>query len=152
METAHRRGGSLKVINSFSGDYDFLSNFYEAPVTFNNILYGSSEAAFQAQKTTQWDQQVLISRMSPGQAKRAGRKLKLREDWESVKVMTMREVCEAKFAQNPELIERLLDTDDAYLEEGNTWGDKFWGVCDGEGENMLGKILMDIREELKIIG
>lgn len=142
----------MKVINSFSGDYDFLSNFYEAPVTFNNILYGSSEAAFQAQKTTQWDQQVLISRMSPGQAKRAGRKLKLREDWESVKVMTMREVCEAKFAQNPELIERLLDTDDAYLEEGNTWGDKFWGVCDGEGENMLGKILMDIREELKIIG
>ena len=137
------------MINYFDGEYAFLSNFYECQVIFDGITYQSSEAAFQAQKTLDLSERKRIATLTPGQSKRAGRKLNLRPDWESAKTKTMYEICKAKFMQNPDLKEKLLETGAEHLEEGNTWGDTFWGTVNGIGKNRLGCILMQVREELR---
>ncbi len=90
-----------------------------------------------------------FTQLDPSKAKRAGRTTILRQDWEDIKEQVMYEVCLAKFTQNTELGQKLIDTDDAILIEGNDWGDKTWGMVNGVGQNKLGKILMRIREEIK---
>lgn len=136
----------VKKIDSFDGKYAFLSNFYPAPVNFDGMLYPNNESAFQAQKCPARRAEFL--NITPGQAKRLGRKVELRPDWESVKDDVMRAICICKFAQNPHLAGMLVATGDAELIEGNYWHDHYWGVCNGTGQNKLGKILMDIRTEL----
>ena len=69
---------------------------------------------------------------------------------EEVKDQIMYEIVLNKFSQNEELREKLIATGDEYLAEGNTWHDTYWGVCNGKGKNKLGKILMQVREELKL--
>lgn len=137
------------MINEFRGKYFFLSNFYEVPVTYMSITYRNNEAAFQAQKVSSEDEHKTFSDLNPSDAKKKGRHVQLRHDWEKIKFNIMYEICKAKFSQNEELKNRLIATDDEYLEEGNTWGDKIWGTVNGIGENRLGKILMRVREELK---
>ena len=137
------------MIDKFNGKYDFLSNFYVAPVTYNGLTFQSNEAAFQAQKTLNEGQRRKFTRMAPNKAKAKGRNVILRSDWEQIKNKIMYEVCYAKFSQNPELKEKLLLTGDEELIEGNTWHDTYWGVCNRRGKNKLGKILMRIREELR---
>lgn len=137
------------MINEFRGPYYFLSNFYEAPVTWNSITYRNNEAAFQSAKTNNITVRETFATMNPSTAKREGRRVTLRPDWEEVKYQVMYEICLAKFTQNRELRERLLTTGDEYLEEGNTWGDRIWGTVNGQGNNWLGKILMQVREEIK---
>jgi len=137
------------MIDKFRGKYSFLSNFYEAPVTYNGLRFGNNEAAFQSQKVLSLGEQRDFTHLSPVKAKQKGRKVSLREDWEDVKVNIMYEICLAKFTQNPELKEQLLLTYPQELEEGNTWGDRYWGTVNGKGENNLGKILMRVREELR---
>lgn len=90
---------------------------------------------------------------TPGKAKKIGRSVDLREDWEDVKIAVMIAVIRRKFSARyrPELCQQLIDTGDAILVEGNTWGDTFWGVCNGKGKNNLGRILMARREVLKHI-
>ena len=136
------------MIDKFRGDYYFLSNFYEVPVTYDNITYQNNEAAFQAQKTLDKNKREEFAFLDPAAAKKYGRKVQLRSDWESVKVDIMYEICKAKFTQNPELTEKLLATGDEELIEGNDWGDMIWGQVNGKGQNNLGKILMRIRSEL----
>lgn len=138
-----------KVINSFSGENFFLSNFYDAPVEYDGIVYQNSEAAFQAQKCGDKADRQKFAYLNPSEAKHMGRKIPLRKDWEQVKVALMREIVQAKFEQNPKLRELLINTADAYLEEGNTWGDRTWGTVNGIGANKLGKILMEVRDMLK---
>lgn len=138
----------MDKIDSFKGKYYFLSNFYKATVTFDGITYTNNEAAFQAQKVLDHNTRLEFSKLDPSQAKRKGRSVKLREDWEEVKYGLMYEICKAKFTQNLGLKELLLSTGDSYLEEGNTWGDKIWGTVNGIGLNKLGLVLMDIRNEL----
>lgn len=87
--------------------------------------------------------------LTADESKHYCRTLPLRADWEDVKLDIMHEVVKAKFEQNEELKEKLLATGDAYLEEGNWWWDRYWGVYQGEGENHLGKILMRVRAELR---
>lgn len=137
------------MINSFRGDYFFLSNFYEAPVIFEGIRYNNNEAAFQAQKCINIEDRKAFSIMNPSEAKKAGRKVKLRSDWEEVKVDLMYKIVRAKFLQNPQLGLKLFETKNEHLEEGNDWGDKIWGTVNGEGQNLLGKILMNIRDDMK---
>ena len=137
------------MIDSFKGKYFFLSNFYEAPVLFEGIMYGSSEAAFQAQKCKDEKQKILFAYLGPSEAKRRGRTVHLREDWEDIKFQIMYLIVYDKFDQNPELAKKLLETGAEELVEGNTWGDKIWGKVDGEGLNLLGRILMDVRAELR---
>lgn len=140
--------GPIADINNFRGGFMFLSNFYEVPVKYNGLTFKSNEAAFQAQKTLNQEERIKFTTLSPLDAKRLGRKVALRSDWEDVKIQIMYEICRAKFEQYPDLAQRLVETGDRTLIEGNDWNDTFWGVCYGKGENNLGKILMRIREEL----
>lgn len=136
------------MINSFKGDYFFLSNFFPAPVKYNGITYASSEAAFQAQKTLDIKERLEFSDLNPSEAKRKGRHVRLRDDWEEVKEDIMFDICYAKFSQNKDLGDKLDKTGCEFLEEGNNWGDTFWGTVNGKGENRLGGILMKVRSEL----
>ncbi len=137
------------IINSFRNENFFLSNFYEAPIEYNGILYTNNEAAFQAQKCIIPDDRHKFENLNPTEARHLGRKIPLRKDWERVKFSIMEEIVRAKFEQNPDLREKLLATGDTYLEEGNTWGDRTWGTVNGTGANGLGKILMAIREDFR---
>ena len=137
------------AISFFEGEYRFLSNFYPAKVKYEGITYLNSEAAFQASKTLNPIERLSLADKNPSEAKRIGRRIPLRKDWEEVKFSIMKDIVKAKFEQNPILKEKLIATGDAYLEEGNTWGDRIWGVCNGTGANNLGIILMEVREELK---
>lgn len=115
------------------------------------MLYGreypTAEHAFQAFKATNPKERENIRTTSrPGQAKRLGRQIELRSDWEDIKIGVMSRVLKAKFA-DPELQAWLIATGDAHLEEGNTWGDRYWGTVDGTGKNHLGNILMKLRKE-----
>lgn len=137
----------MDKITSFQGEYRFLSNFWTVLIERNGIQYNSIEAAYQASKTLYIPDRIKISNMTPGQAKRFGRKIELREDWDIVQLPIMYALNQIKF-QNPLLKQLLINTGDAKLIEGNTWGDKFWGVCNGQGLNHLGKILMRVRSEI----
>ena len=138
-------------IDRFSGRYRFLSNFWRCVVAYDGLAYPSSEHAFQAAKTTNRVQRVAIQTIpSPGQAKKFGRGMSLRVDWESIKLDVMQTVVSDKFSRNSELKERLLETGDRKLIEGNTWNDTYWGVCNGVGENHLGTILMQVREAVRL--
>lgn len=136
-----------KAITKFRGDYFFLSNFYIAPVFYHGIRFENSEAAFQAAKCP--ERMHEFCGLNPSDAKRLGRSVELRQNWEEIKYDVMYQVCKAKFLQNSDLKHMLIETGDAELVESNTWGDTIWGICNGVGENHLGKILMRIREELQ---
>lgn len=136
------------MINEFRGRYYFLSNFYEAPVTYEGITYRNNEAAFQAAKVTDVSIREKFSTLDPLSAKRKGRHVQLRHGWDQIKFDIMYEIVKAKFEQNVELKNKLLATGEDHLEEGNTWGDKIWGTVGGKGQNNLGKILMRVRSEL----
>lgn len=136
----------MDKISSFRGQYFFLSNFYEAPVTFHGVAYKCNEAAYQAQKTIMESERIPFQTMTGTEAKTAGKKVTLRDDWDDVKKHIMLDLLYVKFTQNPNLAALLLNTGDAYLEEGNTWGDTFWGVCNGKGANYLGRCLMKVRD------
>lgn len=138
------------TIRYFDGKNRYLSNFYEAPIEYNGLSYKNNEAAFQAQKVLDNETREQFCELPPNLAKRLGRKVKLREDWDEVKVDIMKEICRTKFETHPNLMDRLLTTGNRPLVEGNDWNDTFWGVDDENGgENNLGKILMELREEFK---
>ena len=138
------------ITNFHEEGYTFLSNFYEAPLTYRGLSYGSAEAAFQAQKCLTEEEKLPFTEARPGKCKGMGRRVKLRPDWEQVKVGLMEEIVRAKFTQNEALKRLLLAAGSKRLVEGNTWGDTFWGVDlrSGRGENHLGVILMRVRDEL----
>ena len=141
----------MKIINQFQGQYRFLSNFWmlPEPIEFEGLEYPSVEHAYQASKTKDKKERKYISKIKkPGQTKRHAKKFKLTKTWEKNKVKLMKKLVLKKF-QIPELKERLLNTGDMTLIEGNNWNDTFWGVCAGKGYNHLGKILMEVRSELR---
>jgi ribA/ribD-fused uncharacterized protein len=126
-----------------------LSNFHRCLVVYEGILFKTTEHAFQAAKTFDKKARLKIAYLpSPRKAKIAGRKVILREDWEQVKDAVMYDILKLKFSQ-PYFEKKLPETGKAQLVEGNTWNDTYWGVCNGEGKNKLGVILMKIREELE---
>jgi len=136
-------------ITRFTGSFGFLSNFWRCPICFEGQTYPSVEHAFQAAKTYDLREREIIKKArTPGEAKRLGRKVHLRPFWEErVRVRIMRELLSIKF-QDPVYAKMLKATDNAELIEGNIWGDTYWGVCNGKGENHLGKLLMEIRSRL----
>lgn len=137
------------MIDSFRDDYFFLSNFYEYEIEYEGMKYPSLEHAFQAAKTLIKSEKEFIQKQkSASQAKRLGKIVKLRPDWESVKLDIMRDLIMIKFS-DLDLQNKLLATGKEQLIEGNTWGDKYWGVCDGIGKNWLGKLLMEVREKYR---
>lgn len=132
-------------ITSFNGQYRFLSNFYPAKVCYQGYVYPTVEHAYQAAKCLIHTDLVAIrAAVTPGDAKRLGNQVPLPAWWEITKIDIMRFLLIQKFIAMP-LTQYLWDTNPKQLIEGNTWGDTFWGVCNGRGENHLGKLLMEIR-------
>jgi len=142
----------MKKIEEFQGDYRFLSNFYPSPFEYEGKQWPTVEHAFQALKSLSVDEQETIRNLSsPSEAKKAGKQVNLRTDWEDVKIPLMRSLVYQKFLQNENLKNKLLETEDAILEEGNNWNDVTYGICppgSGNGQNKLGKILMEIRSKI----
>jgi ribA/ribD-fused uncharacterized protein len=187
------------MIASFDGGFRFLSNFHPSPFALRDALTANPgwpnvhaswgpmvtvpsrwrevvpvaptvEHGYQACKAATWDEMIEVLRApSPGAAKRMGREVKLREDWDRVRVVVMLSCLRAKFRPGSELARMLLDTGYQTLVEGNTWGDRYWGAVYGRqaahdptwrsagwaheplvGRNMLGRCLMLVRGELDV--
>jgi ribA/ribD-fused uncharacterized protein len=141
-----------ETIKSFNGPYSCFSNFYLREVKYKDKIYKTKEHAFQCQKATnQKDFDYVFEAPTPFNAKRRARKILLRDNWNLVRTGIMKEIVFEFFKQHNDLRDILLSTDNVELIEGNDWGDIFWGVCNGEGENHLGKILMEVRDILNIL-
>ena len=148
------QGRERECIRTFTGNYRFLSNFYPVRIAMDDEvssgMYPSVEHAYQACKTLNVAERERILRCpTPGQAKRLGREVTIRKDWEQIKLKVMYHLLRQKFGAHADLQDRLLMTGYAELIEGNDWHDTFWGVCNGKGQNHLGKLLMQVREELR---
>lgn len=142
------------MINEFKGEYRFLSNFYPAVVVLDDHEYPSVEHAYQAAKTfaANWRAKIR-SAQSAGEAKKLGNQIPRElflSNWDAIRVEVMSDLLIQKF-YDPTLRANLLATGDVELIEGNTWGDKFWGVCRGEGTNKLGQLLMVVRQLYRVI-
>lgn len=143
-------------VKGFFGAFRWLSNFFLVDVKFEGDVYPSTESAYQSAKIISRDERKQFqTRYWPNDsmrmgmmARKMGRMLKICDDWEHSKFDVMREVCQNKFFNN-EMRELLLLTKNSHLEETNDWGDQYWGVCGGVGDNNLGKILMKIREDMQ---
>lgn len=145
---------SPQKITRFNGRWHFLSNFYLTPVVIFGHTWRTAEHAFQSAKLTNPEDVAKILRIpSPGSAKKFARSCQKFDDWDDRKVEIMRQVLSAKFRGSNQLWQWLLETGDAHLIEGNTWGDTFWGQVFSRGgwigQNMLGQLLMELREELQ---
>lgn len=147
---------SLQILNTpdakieqFQGYYRWLSNFSPCKVMLDGIEYDSVENAYQAAKTLDPEIHKSFQHIKPGHAKKLSESLIIREDWDIVKVPIMRDLLLQKFSA-PAYKKLLMETGSRVIEEGNEWGDIFWGVClsTGKGKNMLGKLIMSIRDNL----
>jgi ribA/ribD-fused uncharacterized protein len=136
------------IIGEFKDEYEFLSNFCKCEINYEGIHYPSSEHAYQAAKTLDVNERNIIVGLKTGAAKKYGKNLILRDNWNKIKPRIMYDILKIKFS-NKYFIQYLLDTRNLYLEEGNWWNDTYWGVCKGVGKNVLGKLLMKIREEIR---
>jgi ribA/ribD-fused uncharacterized protein len=137
------------MIDSFMGEFRFLSNFQAATVEYDGMLFPTTENAYQAAKCTYYVDREPFTRISAKDAKKAGKTVSMRSDWNEAKLGIMLDLNRQKF-KIPALREKLLATGDQELIEGNYWHDTYWGVCNGVGENRLGKILMMVRKEIQI--
>lgn len=141
-------------VKGFFGEFRWLSNFWLSEFEYEGLKYANIEAAYQAAKTPSQEDRVKFSQLQGTymeigrQAKKLGRQITLREDWELVKLQVMLELTRKKYSL-PELQEKLLATGCGYLEETNTWNDTFWGVYNATGQNNLGKIIMQVRDEIR---
>jgi len=134
----------MTKIDSFQGEFRWLSNFHPCLIVYEGRIYPTVENAYQAAKKHP-SKRAPFTSVGPGLAKRMGRGGPIREDWELVKVGVMTRLIADKFTPGSVLALRLVETGFAEIIEGNTWGDRFWGVCQGEGANHLGRILMERR-------
>ena len=138
-------------IVKFTGEYEFLSNFFVRVVMFRDRPYKSAEHAFQAAKAgTDIEHDLVMNAGTPRDARKLGQSICVREDWEQVKLSVMEDILTAKFQQHQDIWKKLLATKPRLLIEGNTWSDVFWGAVyqrnSWQGENNLGKLLMKIRD------
>lgn len=150
--------GGTNMIYKFEGEFAFLSNFFPSPIILEdvdgNFECPTVEHYYQASKTSNVAEKLeIIAAPTPGVAKRLGRACTVRKDWEEVKDEVMRQALAKKF-EDVELRTKLMATKDEYLKEGNWWHDNYWGSClcdkcQGHGQNKLGQILMEIRQQIK---
>jgi len=142
------------MIDNFTRQYEFLSNFYPCHIEFEGKSYNSVEHAYQAAKTTDPQKKEEIRAVGPRHAKKLGKTVPLRSDWESIKMDIMHYLLQQKFKTGSPLADLLLQTGTQDLIEGNAWGDRFWGQTKSGGKwvgkNHLGRLLMLVRQELSI--
>lgn len=136
-------------IEGFFREHRDLSNFGSQSVEYEGLVYKSREAAYQAAKSDSYVVRLRFTTLSPSDAKREGRLIALRKDWDTIKDEIMYDIIRKCVHTHDDLKTLLLSTGDKYLEETNWWRDQYWGVYQGKGENMLGKTLMKIRDEIK---
>lgn len=145
------------IIDDFrlDGPHGFLSNFYASPYRLRGVPYATVEHHYQAAKTDdpEWQQRILTA-SNAGNAKKLGRKAPLADDWEQRKIEVMRFALSCKFSETQTLANDLLATGNAILVEGNTWGDRIWGMTrtpsgHWAGSNLLGILLMERRAILQ---
>ena len=149
MTVPHLLSGLMPPILGFHNEHRFMSNFEPARVQLDGVWYPTTEHAYQAAKTLDLAERRTIQlAKTAGQAKKLGQLVTKRADWENVKEKVMYDLLVQKFALEP-YKEQLLATGNAYLEETNTWGDTYWGVCKGQGKNRLGYLLMEVRQVLR---
>lgn len=144
------------MIDDFRKYYFFLSNFSKYATAYEGVVYPTSEHAYQAAKSLDPEvRKQFLESDKPRDAKNLGQEIERRRDWETVKYGIMKKVLFDKFSRHYDIQQKLLATGDAELVEGNTWHDNTWGNCtcdrcyDIEGQNMLGKALMEVRDMLK---
>lgn len=144
------------MINRFENENEIYSNFYIRQIYLDNKWWKSTEHYYQAQKArNEEDEELIRNAKTPNEAKKLGRQIKCRKGWEKIKVDVMRKALRAKFTQHQDLKERLINTDDEILVEGNWWHDCYWGSCycdhciSREKKNMLGILLMELRDQLR---
>lgn len=130
----------------FRNEYWFLSNMYPCKIRVNGLEFECAEACFQSFKTTDPELRAKFQHLNGFEAKKFGKKVKLRPDWNNIRLDVMKEVIRVKFKQHPDLLKKLTEIKGDIV-ENNTWHDTFWGVCNGKGYNHLGKILMEIRDK-----
>ena len=145
-----KENGKMNTIKEFQGINRFLSNFWPVEIAWGGRVFPSVEHAFQAMKCANDKDKDAFTHGTARQAKRLGRSVTMRKDWNSIKLATMYALLVIKF-KNPELRKLLLDTGNSVLQEGNYWHDTFWGVDlnTGSGANNLGKLLMKVRKEIQ---
>lgn len=156
----------------FRNEFFFLSNFFPCVIeNIDGVKFPTVENAYQWCKevdpsreftpvdrgTTVYNWTKYMTEASPFQAKRVGRRANMKPNWDSIRVEVMRRLLKQKFQVGTELAKRLRATRNMKLEEGNWWHDNFWGICmcnrcRFRGQNMLGKLLMERREELRKAG
>lgn len=136
-------------ITEFSGENRWLSNFWPCKVMFADVEYPSVEHAYQAAKTLDLEARKAFMQCNAAEAKRLGRTVAIRRDWEAIKMRVMTILLEQKFRKGTELADKLIATGNVQLIEGNYWNDRFWGVCRGVGRNNLGRLLMETRNNLR---
>ena len=136
------------AIEEFIGPWRFLSNFWSCYILFDGLEYPSVENAYQAAKCAKGADRLRFQNIKASEAKKLGRVIAIREGWDGMKLDIMHRLVLQKFRE-PSLKDKLIATGDVVLQEGNWWGDTFWGTVNGVGQNHLGKILMSVREEVK---
>lgn len=138
-------------ILEFKDNYRWLSNFAPCKILHNGYEFDSVEHAYQAAKCARHEDIIKFVDIEAGYAKRLGRKIIIRPDWEAVKIPIMRELLTQKFLLNYHYGDMLLYTGNRDIQEGNRWNDKFWGIClkTNKGKNNLGKLIMELRTELQ---
>jgi ribA/ribD-fused uncharacterized protein len=137
----------MNGVYGFFGEYRWLSNFWPATVRMDGVTYPTVENAYQAAKTITPSEREQFVNVTPGRAKQLGKAIWLRKDWDREKEAIMLALLRQKF-RHPDLQVKLIMTADAHLEESNDWGDVYWGVCNGKGQNRLGHLLMAVRAEV----
>ena len=138
------------MIKSFSGIYEFLSNFYSSPFIIKGFKYYTVEHYYQCRKAKNIeDRKMIRTACSPSEAKQLGRRIEIIDNWEQTKELVMEIGLRAKFDQNPHLKRKLILIGSQIIQEGNYWNDKEWGIClkTNKGKNKLGKLLMKLQKE-----
>lgn len=144
----------MDIIDNFHDTHYFLSNFFIAPMTVDGKLFQTNEHFFQASKASDEETfEVIRLLKTASQTKRMGREIRMKKNWENIKNEVMLRGLRAKFTLL-DMRQQLLDTGNATLIEGNNWHDQYWGRCDcsnhgGVGENWLGRLLMQVRDEIR---
>ena len=144
----------MEVNMRFRNEYWFLSNMYPCSIWYEGALDGkyifrSVETIFQMMKCDDDNEKKGFELLNGFEAKKRGRRVKLRDDWNEIKLDVMRDILEVKFSI-PDLRNKLIRVNDEIVEDNN-WGDRYWGRCNGIGKNMLGKLLMEIRDGGKYV-
>lgn len=140
------------MIKEFQNEYRWLSNFSPCKIILEGVEYPSVEHAYMSAKSDNKDWKVFCSNPNnkAGDVKRQSKYIQLKDNWNDIKLSVMEECINQKFTQEP-YKSKLIATGDLYLQEGNRWNDKFWGVClkTNKGENNLGKLIMNVRNKIK---